>query len=109
MVLRYVLRRLRPGTDRVLVFTDALPLKKHRDSAEKAIKKACRDTLAPSTRFESYHHHRSSNAWIQAADYCSWAIFRKWEHGDDRTYNQLRPRLAVKELDVLAHGTIFYY
>lgn len=102
MVLRFVFRRrMEPGTKTVLVFTDALPVRAKRQAAEKAIKQACRAALEQHIRFESYHHHRASNAWIQAVDYCSWAIFRKWEHMDARTYAQLQMRLAAPELDVL--------
>lgn len=110
MVLRFIFRGcLRRGTDAVLIFTDALPVKRHRESAEKAIKKACRAELDSGIRFESYHHPRASNVWIQVADYCSWAVYRKWQHGDTRTFDQLRIRLAKDELDVLASGDTVYY
>lgn len=109
MPLKYVFRRLRPGTDPVLIFTDQLPLQKHRQSAEKAIKTAARACLPAGVRFEVYHHPLPSNTWIQVADYCSWALFRKWEGADPRTYNVLRPRLAVPELDILQRGTTLYY
>jgi hypothetical protein len=109
MTLRYVLRRLAVGTDRVLVFTDTIPINEKRDSIEKAIKIAGRADLPASVRFESYHHPRWSNCWIQAADYCSWAVFRKWEHGDPRTYNLLAARLRAPELDVLQRGATRYY
>lgn len=74
-----------------------------------SIKTACRHELDPAIRFESYHHPAASNAWIQAADYCSWAIFKKWEHGDERTYGVLSARLAARELDALRLGTMEYY
>lgn len=109
MVLRFVLRQLRADTDRVLVFTDTVPISQKRDAVEKAIKTACRAELAATMRFEGYHHSRASNAWLQVADYCSWAIFRKWEHGDPRTYDQIRHRLLRPELDVLQRGTTVYY
>lgn len=110
MVLRFVFRgRLRPGTGTVLIFTDALPIKWHRESAEKAIKKACRAELDSTIRFESYHHPRASNAWIQVADYCSWSVYRKWQHADPHFYDQLKSRLAKGELDVLASGETVYY
>lgn len=110
MVLRFVFRgRVEPGTETVLIFTDALPVKRDRDAAEKAIKQACREALDRGVRFEAYHHRRASNAWIQAVDYCSWAVFRKWEQRDARTYDQLGARLATPELDVLRYGTWRYY
>lgn len=84
-------------------------MNKFREAAEKAIKTACRRALDSAIRFDSYHHAATSNAWIQAADYCSWAVFRKWEHGDLRTYDQLKSRLAEPELDMLRHGMIDHY
>ncbi|MBI3455494.1 MAG: DUF3800 domain-containing protein [Candidatus Rokubacteria bacterium] len=109
-VLKFIFRRhLVSGTSTILIFTDTLPVAKHREAAEKAIKTACRQELDASIRFESYHHPSASNAWIQAADYCSWATFKKWEHGDVRTYEVLRARLAAPELDALKAGTTKYY
>jgi hypothetical protein len=109
-VLKYIFRRhVEASTTNVLVFTDTLPVKAKRDAAEKAIKTTCRQELAEAVRFDSYHHPASSNCWIQVADYCSWAVFKKWEHGDTRTYDQLRGRLVEAELDALRAGTILHY
>ena len=60
--------------------------------------------------FQIYHHHRASNAWIQIVDYCCWAVYRKWQHQDDRTYQRLRCRLEAPELDVFRLGdqTLYY-
>ncbi len=78
---------VREGTTNVLVFTDTLPVKlpvkAKRDAAEKTI--------------------------IQVADYCSWAVFKKWEQGDPRTYDKLQVRLAEPELDALRAGTVLHY
>jgi hypothetical protein len=104
-----ITRALRPTTNSVLLFTDSLPIHKHRESVEKAIKTTCRAILPKNVRFESFHHHRASNAWIQIADYCSWAIYRKWEHNDGRTYNQLRSHLVTEEIDLLSKDTKRYY
>lgn len=109
-VLRYVFRRhLQAGTSTVLVFTDTLPINKRREAVEKSIKMACRHELQAETRFESYHHPSASNPWLQVADYCAWAIFRKWEQGDTRTYNLLRHHLAEPEVDALQGGAVRYY
>jgi hypothetical protein len=109
-VLKFIFHRhVAADTTHVLVFTDRLPVKQYREAAEKAIKVACRRELAKEIRFDSYHHTCASNAWIQAADYCSWAVFRKWEHHDTRTYDQLRHRLAEPELDALRQGQKLHY
>lgn len=100
---------MKDGTTNVLVFTDKLPVHAKRDAAEKAIKTTCRHELGAGIRFDSYHHQAASNCWIQVADYCSWAVFRKWEFGDRRTYDQLSPRLAEPELDALRAGAKTHY
>ena len=109
-VLKYVFHRHNaPGTGTVLVFTDTLPVHERREAAEKAIKTACRRELAKGTRFHAYHHSSASNPWLQVADYCSWAVFKKWEQQDTRTYDQLSHRLAEPELDALRQGTVLHY
>ena len=109
-VLKYVFHRyIAQGTDGVLVFTDTLPVKQFRDAAEKAIKLTCRRELPDHIRLGSYHHPAARNCWIQVADYCSWAVFKKWEFGDVRTYEQLRGRLMEPELDALRAGTVHFY
>lgn len=111
MVLRFVFRgRVKPGTSRVLVYTDTLPFEKKRALAvEVAIKKSCRDDLK-GLPFQVLHHRRESNAWIQVADYCCWSVFRKWENGNLDAYDQLRARLADAEIDPMSRGdgTVYY-
>jgi uncharacterized protein DUF3800 len=109
-VLKYVFHRhVEAETGTVLVCTDTLPVHERREAAEKAIKTACRQELPRGTRFESYHHPSASNAWLQVADYCSWAVFKKWERSDTRTYDLISHRLAEPELDALQHGAVRYY
>ena len=111
MVLRFVFKgRVRPGASGVLIYTDTLPFQKKKALAvEVAIKGSCRRDL-PSLPFQICHHRRESNAWIQVADYCSWSVFRKWEHGNHNAYNLLRGRLAATEIDPMSRGdgTVYY-
>ncbi len=111
IVLRFVFRgRVKPGTSRILVYTDTLPFDKKRTLAvEVAIKKSCREGLK-GLPFRVLHHRRESNAWIQVADYCCWSVCRKWENGVLDAYNQLRARLAATEIDPMSRGdgTVYY-
>lgn len=112
MVLRFVFRgRLKKATPCVLIYTDTLPFSGERArSAESAIKSACRTALPKTTTFHVLHHRRESNVWLQIADYCCWSVCRKWEHGDQNAYDQLRSRLAAKEIEPMSSGdgTIYY-
>ncbi len=109
-MLKFVLRgRVTSGTDRVLVYTDRLPMQRNKSAVAKALRTACRRELDRSITFHLYHHPRQSNAWLQVVDYCCWAVYRKWDSGDARTYDTLEPRLAARELEVIKHGTTSYY
>lgn len=45
---------------------------------------------------------------LQVADYCAWAIQRKWERGDTRSYD-LISHLVTREYDLWGHGQKLYY
>lgn len=45
---------------------------------------------------------------LQVADYCAWAIQRKWETGDARSYDLIKPRITY-EYDLWERGTTHYY
>jgi hypothetical protein len=50
----------------------------------------------------------SCDPCLQIADYCSWAIQRKWERGDTRSYGLIAAKIA-SEYDLWAGGTTHYY
>ena len=50
----------------------------------------------------------AADACLQVADYCAWAIQRKWERADERSYSIIKSRIT-REYDLWAHGTRHYY
>jgi hypothetical protein len=50
----------------------------------------------------------SSDFALQAVDYCVWAVFRKWEHGDN-TYHKLIADKVRTECDLFAADGRLYY
>jgi hypothetical protein len=109
-VLKFVLKgRLRGGTPLVLIYTVTLPFQKnHRMAVTTTIKASCKDQLV--VPFRLLHHRVESNHWIQIADYCSWAVCRKWEFSDTKFYDLLRPRLAAPEMCLTDKGDgVAYY
>ena len=45
---------------------------------------------------------------LQVADYCAWAIQRKWERGDARSYDLIKDRITY-EYDLWSHGAVHHY
>lgn len=94
--------------DEVLVVTDRLPVNRKKAAVEKAIKMTLSRELPATRRYRLFHHSSASCMGLQVADYCNWAIFRKWERGDARSYSLIEN--AVKsEFDIFKTGTMHYY
>ncbi len=70
----------------LVVFTDALPIARKRRAVEKAVKTALATSLPAGVRYRIMHHASKSSVELQVADYCNWAVFRKWERNDARSY-----------------------
>lgn len=92
----------------VIVFTDSLPVQKHRAALEKAVKTTLAAVLPATARYRLFHHASKSNLDLQIADYCTWAIYRKWNSGDLRSYQHIQPAVT-SEFDIFRTGTTFYY
>jgi hypothetical protein len=99
-------RHTDPAQDVVLV-TDTIPLKKHRKAIEKTFKQYVRRHLG-GRRFAIYHHSSSAHPGLQAVDYCTWAVFRKYQRGDERSYDLIR-QFIRSENEVFAGETTSYY
>ncbi len=111
-LLKYILRGPSgQSCDRALVYADTIPIdtRAKREGVLKAIKGVCATESGRRCDYHAFSHCHQSNKWIQVADYCCWAMRRKWELGDLRTYNQLRPKLSQPELEITARGTTIYY
>jgi hypothetical protein len=50
----------------------------------------------------------SSDPCVQVADYCAWAIQRKWEQNDPRSYALIANRISY-QYDLWQRGTTLYY
>lgn len=98
-MLGYLLRgaltaELDTGTDRVVVITDTIPVNKKRKAVEKSIQGAVARNQLPGVKYRILHHQSRSHYGLQVADYCCWAIFRKWEMEDSTWYDRIK--LAVR-------------
>ena len=103
-MLGYLLRgalttELDTGANKVIVITDTIPVNKKRKAVEKSIQGAVSRNQLPGLKYRVLHHQSRSHYGLQVADYCCWAIFRKWEMEDSTWYDRIK--LAVRrELNV---------
>lgn len=112
ILLEYIFRRYKWRSsdsreiDKILIFVDTIQRKK-RKAIEKALKKEVKRVLGQ-INFNIYHHTSYSHFGLQAVDYCTWAIFRKWERNDYRSYNLISGKVK-SEFDVFERGKTKYY
>jgi hypothetical protein len=87
-LMNYILPRSCAGdVETIVVITDDLPEKKKRNAIEKGLKMALKPLIPPGKPYHLYHHQSRSDINLQIADYFGWAIYRKWENDDARSYN----------------------
>jgi len=107
--LRYLLDHIRIADyERVVVVTDALPIQRKRKLIEKAVKLTLADMLPSDVPYQVLHHDSRSALGLQVADYCTWAIYRKWDRGDERSYKVISTSVH-SEFDIFRTGSRLYY
>lgn len=97
------------GTAReATVITDSIPHKKKRKAIEKGVKLHLARQLKSPLDYHLFHHDSQSTPGLQVVDYINWAIYRKWNSEDTRSYQIIEP-LIKSEFDVFAKGQKRYY
>ena len=79
---------------RMIVVTDRIPVKRKRKAVEIGIRDVLAKTAMTARDGYALHHHQSrSHFGLQVADYCCWAVQRKWSRGDSRYFALVEPAL----------------
>ena len=109
----YLLRHSMPlivsSHDELMVTTDSIGQKKGQAVFSLAVEDVLNQTVRlPRDKWRTAFWPAASDPCIQIADYCTWAIQRKWEKGDSRSYDLIRERI-VYEYDTWSHGKKHHY
>jgi hypothetical protein len=105
--MKHVGPRVARRRDELLVIASSIGTKKKRRTTRLAIEDVV-DQVAICQRWEVAFWPCESDPCLQLADYCTWAVQRKWEHGDDRSYKLIAPKITT-EFDYFQWGTDHYY
>jgi hypothetical protein len=108
-LLQYALRRHEwRGFESFVIFTDALNVKRKREAIQKGLKEGLRSVVGRGKAFRLLHHASKSHPYLQAVDYCNWAVYVKWERGERRPYQMIQEKLK-SEFEIFKGGAIRYY
>lgn len=93
---RWVAPRIIRPDDNVLIVAATLGFKRKAH----AIRLAVDDVAAQVVPVRAVYHVGSwsaeSDAGLQIADYCSWAVQRRWERGDDRSHRLIQTKIGTE-------------
>lgn len=104
-LLKFVLKYEK---NEIIVIIDAIPEKKKRAAIEKGVKTSLASVLPSETKYRILQHNSRSHYGLQVADYCCWAINRKWKLGECNPYNRIKSALR-SEFDIFENGKKTYY
>ena len=93
--------------DNVLITAAALAVKSNKSAFKQAVNNAAQQTLSRNQWRVSFIQ-ASEDPCLWAVDYCSWAIQRKWEIGDDAPYRLISGKIS-SEYDLWRRGQRHYY
>ncbi len=94
-----------------IVITDRLPLEKNEKLQAKALKQGIAKYIEENNlelRYDIFHHCSASSTNLQIVDYISWAIFRKYEHNDDKAFQKIK-KYIIKMDDMTKLREKLYY
>ena len=105
-LLRYVFQHA--TYEEVIVITDTIPHTRKRKAVEKGIKSTLAKMLPTGVLYRILHQASRAHYGLQVADYCNWAIYRKWTTGESEHYNSIQPAIT-SEFEIFQAGKTWFY
>lgn len=93
--------------DKILVTAAALETRATKAAFKNALNNALQSSV-PRDRWEVAFMTSASEPMLWAADYCAWAIQRRWALGDTRSHALIADRIA-SEVDVWDQETVLHF
>jgi hypothetical protein len=104
---KYVAPRIVRRSDQLLVVASALQINNKRQVIHDAIRDVV-SQVSPTQTFQTAFLPAMCDPCLQVADYAAWAIQRKWETGDSRSYELIKDKIW-SEFDVFGESAAKYY
>jgi len=95
------------SNDELFLMASSLGTRKKKAAFSEAINNVTQQCLS-GMNWRTTFWPAQSDPCLQIADYCAWAIQRKWEKDDDRSYRLIQNKI-VREYDLWSHGSKHYY
>ncbi len=104
---KYVAPRVCGSLDDLFVVASSLQIQKKRQAVKHAVADVVRQ-VSPTAVFHTAFFSSVSDPCLQVADYVTWAIQRKWEQGDPRSYDLIRSQVSSTFEPFKIGRTVYY-
>lgn len=104
---KHVAPQVAKQRDRLFVAASRLGTKKKRGGFHEAVDEVVSQVSHCASHRVAFWP-TESDPCLQVADYCTWAIQRKWERGDTQSYNLIADKIA-SEFDAWEIGSTHFY
>lgn len=104
--MKFIGPRMVRSKDELLVVAASFGTKKRRRSIRLGIEDVINQVTT--AQWEVAFWPAESDPCLQIADYCTWAVQRKWESGDTRSYDRVASKIKT-EYDIFQYGKQHYY
>ncbi|WP_147298637.1 DUF3800 domain-containing protein [Lysobacter soli] len=101
-------RKILGDAREMLVTAASLGTKKGRAGFEAGIQDVMRQFYGIRIDWKTDHCPAMADPCLQAVDYCTWAMQRKWERDDARAYDLISHKVR-HEYETWRHGTVHHY
>ena len=105
--MNYVASRVSSASDELLVVAASIGNRREQAAYLTEVRDVMNQT-SPTTDVKVAMWPASSDPCLQVADYCSWAIFRKWERSDTHSYELIQDKIA-SEFNLFQPENTAYY
>lgn len=108
---KHVAPEIADAKDELLVVASSLQIKRKKKTAKAAVHQAVKDVVhqvSPTVVCHCAFSPAKTDPCLQVADYLSWAIQRKHEASDDRSYEQIK-HLVASEYHYFKYGVKNYF
>jgi len=92
MHFKYVAPRVCQRQDDLFVVASSLQINRKKQAVKQAVAEVVQQA-SPTPRYHAAFFSSVSDPCLQIADYATWAIQRKWEMGDDRSYKIIEAKV----------------
>ncbi|MFJ8815885.1 DUF3800 domain-containing protein [Amycolatopsis thermoflava] len=106
--MKYLAPRVLQPNDELLVVAASIGTKKGRAAFRGAIEDVLKQCVSFRVKRTLAFWRDESDFALQAVDYCTWAVMRKWERGDDHYYKLIESKIR-NVYDLWRIGTVEHY